>query len=218
MWLAHPPALGDAALARCHALLDDRERARLAGFQLAHLKREATVSRALVRLVVGRASGRAPETLRYRLGEHGRPSLDPTEKRLDFNSANDPGLVACALANGARVGIDVELRSRGEGILEAAETVFSVEERTMLAALPLDARRDRAVTLWTSKEALVKALGLGLSAPLLEMTITFEDAEPHFEGFRFSIHDVGNHRVALAVQTNDPLEVTLHEEPFLAVT
>ena len=219
-WTARPPALSDETVARCAALLSGDERERISRFLFERHRREATVSRALVRATLARYVGRPASTFRYRLGPHGRPSVDPP-CGIDFNATNHPGLVACAVTLAAALGIDVEPLSRGDEILEVARTVFSAPELLGLEALAEDARRDRAVSLWTLKEAYVKARGLGLSAPLHDIvvefphgerpTVRFLDDVDQPEGWWLDTRDVGDFRLAVAVRgAGEDVKLVVH--------
>jgi phosphopantetheine--protein transferase-like protein len=70
----------------------------------------------------------------------------------------------------ARVGIDLESLTHRRGDFETI--AFSPDERSLLAALPRDLRREWALRMWCAKEAVGKALGRGLSAGLLAFHIT----------------------------------------------
>jgi len=177
------------------------------------------VSRALVRTTLARYLGEEPSSFRYRLGPHGRPSLDPP-RTLDFNATNHPELVACAVAR-ETVGVDLEPLARGDEILEIATSVFSAPERAALAALAASARRERAVSLWTLKEAYLKARGLGLSAPLQDIVIDFsaggrptvrllmgDDEHP---SWWLATRDHGGCRIAVAVATAREIALVIRE-------
>lgn len=167
VYVARPGAV-DAAKAR--ALVTEEERAWLETFRFDRDRHEHLVSRALVRVCLSRHLSAPPASFRWRLGAHGKPSLDPA-RELFFNASNHRDVVVCALSRYEDLGVDVEPIARGDEILEVVGTVFSPPEREVLDTLALPERRDRAVTLWTLKEAYIKALGLGMSAPLLAMTV-----------------------------------------------
>jgi 4'-phosphopantetheinyl transferase len=120
-------------------------------------------------------------------------------------------MVVCAVAR-RTVGVDVEPRDRAGEIFEVAERVFSAFERAELYALEGAARRERAVALWTSKEAYIKARGIGISLPLREISMHFDRAFPRVEvspaiedgiAWAFRAFDVDGHRVAVCVDAND---------------
>ncbi len=210
VWYARPAAASADDLARCLALLSPEERVRIQAFHFERHAREASISRALVRRMLATYVDRAAETFCYRLGPFGRPHVEPP-CGVAFSAANHPDLVACAIAGTEEIGIDVEPVSRGDEILEVAALVFAAPEIAALAALSLDARRDRAVSLWTCKEAYIKARGLGMSAPLREIvvdfpagarpTIRFLSAVDAPDGWWLDTRDVHGVRLAIAVRS-----------------
>lgn len=207
-WVARPPALTESELAECAHTLSAEERARVARFRFERNQREATVSRALVRTTLARYVDLPASSFRFRVLPLGRPELDPP-CGLAFNATNHPDLVACAVARIEQVGIDTEPLSRGDEILEVAEDVFSSPELEELAALSLDERRDRAVALWTCKEAYIKARGLGFSASLKDVVVDFTGGAPQLrflsrydeaERWWLATHDLLGFRLAIAVR------------------
>jgi phosphopantetheinyl transferase len=86
--------------------------------------------------------------------------------------AGNPGLmlavghsgefVACAVST-RPVGVDIERSDRVEADHDLARRVCTVHERRQLERLPAPLRRAALIRLWTRKEAVVKALGVGLA-------------------------------------------------------
>jgi len=74
--------------------------------------------------------------------------------------------VACAVTLERDVGIDVEHIGRRAGTGALAERHFSSSENLLLASLPSTGAHALFFSLWTLKEAYVKARGLGLGLPL----------------------------------------------------
>jgi 4'-phosphopantetheinyl transferase len=79
----------------------------------------------------------------------------------------------CLVSAHHEVGVDTELRTRAKSIVEIANTVFAADELRELLALEGDAQAERAVTLWTLKEAYIKARGMGLALPLDKFAFRF---------------------------------------------
>jgi len=191
-WL-HP-----AELARYHRFVFDRHRM------------EYLATRALVRRALSSYRPVDPAAWRFRTTAHGRPELDPP-CGLTFNLANHPTMVVCAIRTGAELGIDVEPLTRGSEIVALADSVFAPGERTALRALPGSEQPDRALSLWTLKEAYIKARGLGLSLPLDGFAFSFDAARPQIafaptitdaaERWTFRTADLFDHRIALALET-----------------
>lgn len=97
-------------------------------------------------------------------GAHGKPYV-ATPGFPHFNVSHGGDCVALAFCRAQELGVDVERGSprRRYSALELATRFFSAEEAAALARLD-DAQRERAfLQLWTCKEAILKALGHGLS-------------------------------------------------------
>jgi 4'-phosphopantetheinyl transferase len=83
--------------------------------------------------------------------------------------AHSAGLIAIALSDSRRLGVDLERRgARKRDLAEVAGATLHPLELAEMASLPAPARRDFFLRLWTLKEALAKALGEGLSLPMRE--------------------------------------------------
>jgi phosphopantetheinyl transferase len=108
---------------------------------------------ALACSLLSAASGRCiePRALRYTpLGKPHVPGLPA------FSIAHAGDWVVCALASAGQVGVDIEPLARPEA-LPAWRSVFDAEERGA-------ARSTRAaLSIWTAKEAVIKAAGAGFA-------------------------------------------------------
>jgi 4'-phosphopantetheinyl transferase len=189
LWVTRPPSVD---VARIEALLPAEEITRAAGFRFEKNQREHLVTRALLRSTLSRYVPEiAPREWRWKLGAHGKPVVDPP-CGLFFNVSNHPDMVVCVVARQEAIGVDVEPLARGEEIVEVADTVFAPEEQVGLTP-------DRAVTLWTAKEAWIKALGLGFSAPVRDMVVDLSGAAPAIAGAWVAVVDRDGHRIAIVV-------------------
>ena len=250
LWLAYPGDLAEpAAEAACAAILDDAERARAARFRFARHRREFLATHALTRVALSHAHPLPPHAWSFSVNQYGKPSPIPwggiPECGLRFNQSNSVELAVCLIARpearpaalprarsgvaAAEVGVDVESFARADGIVPLAVRVFSTAERAQLDALPAAERPSRALSLWTLKEAYIKARGMGLSLPLQGISFLFDGpntestrAGPEASRFengpqtirfevapgvdedpqrwRFCRFDHAGHRIALAVE------------------
>jgi 4'-phosphopantetheinyl transferase len=203
---------GAAAKAACDAILTVEELARRDRFVFERHRFEFLATRALARTVLGAYTGLAREEVRFAVGEHGKPSLDPAPPGLSFNLSNAVTLVVCAVTDAPAVGVDVEPLSRFEQVLRVADDVFTDAERAELAALDEPARRRRAVELWTLKEAYMKARGLGMALPPSSFAMTGlalapeppPRNEPDRSRWSFLTLEVEAHAVAICVEARLP--------------
>ena len=156
------------------AVLSDNERLRHSQFVFDRDRRDYAAAHALLRWSLSRYAPVAPDAWQFRNRRHGKPSLagDYGALPLAFNLSHTHGLVACAIAVDANVGVDVESVTRAvdEGV---SRRFFAAAEQDAIArALTPRERAERFFEMWTLKEAYIKAIGLGLVHPL--STIVFE--------------------------------------------
>lgn len=217
LWCAYPEdASTEAVVQWCAPKLSEDERDRWQTLRFGRLRREYLTTRALARTSLSKYRPVAPEAWRFHLNTYGKPSVYP-DCGLRFNLSNSPGLVVCLIAQGAEVGVDAEPYERAAKIAELGPQVFSPDEINQLEALHSAERFDRALSVWTLKEAYIKARGEGLTLPLNKISFLFGDvdgirlqlspcisAEPR-RTWRFCLLDHGNHRIALMAElANDP--------------
>jgi 4'-phosphopantetheinyl transferase len=150
--------------------LDPLERSRATRFVRDVDRARFIVAHAGLRRCLGRALDCVPQAVHFRQGPGGKPELSLEmsaeilgPKPLSFNLAHSPTLAIVAWG-GAPLGVDVEDVARDIDDRSVADMVLSARERSQLAALPEGLLRRAAFTsAWTRKEALLKALGTGLS-------------------------------------------------------
>lgn len=223
LWLASPANLLDEDLReRWCSLLPDEDRGHVQGFHFAARRREAIMTRALLRIALSSAVSRPPDSWKFLRNAWGKPAVaDGGNWR--FNLSNAAGLVACVVAHGDEVGVDVESCERSREIAELRDGIFSDREMRQLQELPGVERLDRALSLWTLKEAWSKALGRGFSLPLRRISFLIGergalrietegepvDCEDH--AWCLGLLDHRGHRIALAVECGEVPELEIRE-------
>jgi 4'-phosphopantetheinyl transferase len=175
VWLARPPACDPARLAaRYLPLLSDDERARHRALMREVDRHAYLTAHALQRLVLAGYTGVAPEQLRFQRGARGKPHpvLAPPHDTLSCNLSHTSGLVGCMVTRGRACGLDIETVRSMDDMDGVADIVCSPAERALLDRLPT-AERDRYFfSLWTLKEAYVKATGEGIGIDLTRVSFT----------------------------------------------
>jgi 4'-phosphopantetheinyl transferase len=157
------------------ALLSADERQRVASFISVRDRRRFIVGRGRLRQVLSPYVFLPPEALRFRYGAHGKPALSPSRSRPHFNLSHSAGVAALAIA-ACDVGIDIEeVRPVDSAV---AERFFSAGENAVLRTLRGADWRDAFYRCWTRKEAVVKAIGKGLSLPLASFEVSVPRAAP----------------------------------------
>ncbi len=128
------------------------------------------VGRAALRRVVADRLGCSPAAIRFSYGRNGKPTLEGGRGHIEFNLAHSGGDAVIALAGCAAIGVDIELFRPIPDVESLARLVFSDAERRELELAPDPV--SAFLNGWTRKEAYVKALGLGLTAPLTKITVS----------------------------------------------
>jgi 4'-phosphopantetheinyl transferase len=170
LWTVARPAGDSYAIEHCRPLLDPSEQERAGRFMHDRDRWAFATAHALLRSMLARLHGRAPLAWEFVASSHGKPELavaDP-ERTIRFNISHTRDLVACLVTKSAvpaetLVGVDVETRERASDLDRLAERFFHPAEVAELRALPADQRPPAFFRLWTLKEAVVKALGQGIS-------------------------------------------------------
>ena len=136
--------------------------------------------RIALRTILGAYLGVEPRAIEYRLNRFGRPSLAPVPSgdHISFNTSHSNGVSAVAVARSLQIGIDIEcLKPIAEAEAIAAH-YFTANEMATLRALPSHQRIAGFYNGWTRKEAIVKALGGGLSIPLDCFEVSLKPGDP----------------------------------------
>lgn len=118
--------------------------------------------KALLDLLQRYGGGDIAPMIKY--GEHGKPHVEEAGFPY-FNLSHSGDCIVLAFSRDQELGVDVERESahRRHSPLELARRFFTLEESSALAMLD-EARLNTAfMQLWTCKEAVLKALGHGLS-------------------------------------------------------
>ncbi len=143
--------------------------------------------RAVLRCLLARYVGVAPEALRFRYGHHGKPDLIyPEAPTLRFNISHSHCAAAWAFTPSRDIGIDLEQVRLMPDLLSIADAFFSERERTVLSVLTTDEQASVFFHWWTQKEALLKATGEGLIGLLSQIELGSVVAPQHSISFSFS--------------------------------
>jgi 4'-phosphopantetheinyl transferase len=163
------------------ALLGDDERQRAARFLRHEDAVRSIVARASLRVLLGRATGIAPQDLCFVYGAKGKPALAPStpcSPPVHFNLSHSGDVVLIAVSpDCAMLGVDVEQEHTLTDAAGMADYVLTPRERAVYESLDASERRAAFYRAWTCKEALVKATGDGLAIGLDHFEVTLAPRE-----------------------------------------
>ena len=154
--------------------LDERERA--AGFQVEFAKARFVTSRILLRLLLANYLKIKPKDVRFVVNVHGKLLLDPVfhQRPLFFNISHSKDRWLFGCNSSADVGVDIQQLSKSVNPCALAKRFFSPAEYANLKALPKSNALTYFHQLWVCKEAMLKALGVGIGYGLDQFS--FEQA------------------------------------------
>jgi 4'-phosphopantetheinyl transferase len=211
-------------------LLASEEAATADRFHFEADSRHFVVARACLRKLLGGYLVIDPNEVHFSYSEYGKPSLAKSinERQLSFNLAHSGSMALYALTLKRRIGIDLEYVRSAVPDYQIARKYFSPSEVERLEQLPRSSLRRGFFNCWTRKEALVKAIGTGLSLPLNQFDVTLAPDEPaallrtHWnteDAARWSLTDLDagpDYVAAVAVEGHDWRLSTWHlDEPGL---
>jgi len=161
-----------AELGLCKSVLNDAEVARATRFVNQRLTDRFCVARGNMRRILSAYVSAPPSALEFETNKQGKPRL---ASGPHFNLSHSQGTAALAVCADRAVGVDIEYwRPVEEGV---AHRFFSPAEILELASVPAGGFEPGFFRAWSRKEAVIKAVGLGLSMPLSSFDVTLSDGE-----------------------------------------
>lgn len=118
-------------------------------------------SRAVLLAILSRRLGADSRSIDFSYMPQGKPFLEG-QNDLHFNLSHSGHYMMLAIAC-FPVGIDIEKISTTFSYQDVAKQVFSDEENELLSNAPLKSQNRKFYSLWTRKEAYLKAIGCGFS-------------------------------------------------------
>ncbi len=187
-------------------------------------RRRTIASRGLLRCLLGQYLDLPPNEVPISLTCHGKPFVPHP---LQFSVTHSEDVVAYAFCLGTAVGIDVERVDPAIPVL-LAEQVFGALELQRFKALPHGEKAGALLTTWTCKEALLKAVGSGLTRPMNGIDLGLHPCQPRlgwatWQPCNFVEYRVGEiplrkgYAAALAIESAIEADVLLRDMPPLPV-
>jgi len=166
-------------------LLSADERSRAERFRFDRDRRRYVAARSALRILLGHYGERDAAGIAFGYSTRGKPFLPSTHsaRELQFNVSHSGEIALMAFCQGAQLGVDVELVRDIDDAESIVRRYFCREEVEQWTELPAGQRSRAFYDCWTRKEALVKALGDGLSLPLDVFQVSFLPGE--LPGIRF---------------------------------
>ncbi len=127
--------------------------------------------RAFRRIVLGRVMGRKPASVRFSAGRFGKPAISDSSGEIEFSASHSVGQAWVAVGLCGPVGLDVQVHISLTDSLEGMVGMLAEPERRKLEVLPEMERIRAFFETWVRKEAVLKAVGVGLSRELASFDV-----------------------------------------------
>jgi 4'-phosphopantetheinyl transferase len=166
-----PTTAANATAVMFEPFLAPHELDRAGRFHFCHLRESFVIARGALRCLLGSYLGLHPKSVRFSHSANGKPALE-ADAHIQFNMTHSGGLVAIAITVGCQIGLDLEQIRSLPDMQQIAARFFCPEETAEIMSLPSSERERAFFCCWTRKEAYIKAIGDGLSAPLDGFRVT----------------------------------------------
>lgn len=173
IWRAYLPDPKKLPLYR--SLLSSDELARAERYHFANDKRKYILARGILRTLLAKYLNIEPAALHFAYGKQGKPTLELNQNRinLQFNISHSGDIACYAFTLNEAIGIDIEFHNKNLAYLDIAKRFFSSKEIEQLIQQPKLQQNSFFYSLWTCKEAYIKALGQGLFLALNQFSVQF---------------------------------------------
>jgi 4'-phosphopantetheinyl transferase len=128
------------------------------------------LTRGTLRRLLSEVTGTPPDKIAFAEGPYGKPSLVGTHGP-HFNVSHSGCWALIGFSNSREIGVDIEFMRAAGGELGLARSFFSAAEYRSLEGLERDMLLSSFYKIWTCKEAVLKAHGVGISEHLKDFSV-----------------------------------------------
>jgi len=160
-------AVDTQGLGLLQSVLSAEERARAGRFRFEEDRVRFIAARGGLRRILASYGSLSPSRLEFQAGRYGKPALLNPSAALEFNVSHSGDYALIVVTAGAACGVDIECSKAHTDQAAIAANFFSAREVEWLSH-----NEPRFLRLWTAKEAVVKAVGGGLSIPLCDFDVS----------------------------------------------
>lgn len=145
-------------------------------------RRNFMATRSVLRHILGGCLGVDPQTLEWSCNGRGKPRLIGSleDEGLVFNVSHSADRALIAVGNDLPIGVDIEKVRPRQSLERLAKVIMTPREQSIwITEESLETRTASLIATWASKEALLKATGLGIGGGLTSLEI-----QSGFDGYR----------------------------------
>jgi 4'-phosphopantetheinyl transferase len=161
VWYARQDLPG-AALRRLYGALAPDEKSKAALFRFPLDCRRFIARRGILRSLLSKYARIAPAKVELVSSKQGKLHIAAHQSsRIRFNLSHSRWLAIYAVTFDRDVGVDIERIDRSVAWQDISKAFFTECEQNVISRLPADRQPDAFFEIWTRKESMLKALGMG---------------------------------------------------------
>lgn len=201
-----------------YPLLNRAEQDRAGRFRFERDRRRFIVARANLRQILSCYLNHNAQDISFVYGPYGKPALDFAQNKgnLQFNLSHSKDWAIYAITQHRAVGVDIEAVRSELAWQNLVGQFFSEHERTFIQQAPESIQQQLFFQGWTRKEAVLKAIGCGLSLSPEWVEVGLSSIPSNYfiqqswranKYYNWSIYDIkitSDYVSALAIENNQP--------------
>ncbi|MDR3492637.1 MAG: 4'-phosphopantetheinyl transferase superfamily protein [Gammaproteobacteria bacterium] len=201
-------------LSEFFAVLSPDEIARAEKFKFPIHKQRFIAARGILRCILSYYLLIEPQEIQFSYTAHGKPYI--ADNDVEFNVSHSHDMAVFAVTKRFPIGVDIEkIKSTYEDAV--AKRYFSQQEYAGLQEVSLAQQAKTFYQIWANKEAVIKAMGLGVHYSLESFTVPIKETKRVFslqlEKTNWSLQTFAAHPdYTAAVVTEQPIEKILYWE------
>lgn len=196
--------------------LSDDEKERADRLKVELKKKQFIISRSVLRKIISNSINKPYDEIVFYYTEENKPFIKDklNNKTIEFNVSHSEQCVLIAVTLDNKVGVDVEKINAKIDFESLSARFFSNKENEFLRSLQESKKLDAFYSIWTRKEAFIKATGKGIAYGLdnfsvcsdnkitSKVDIEYEEALEE-NWFSFELMNIDQYKTALSTDNKE---------------
>lgn len=173
----YPLKLPNDLLSNYIYLLSNAEKEQVNKIKISDLKFRSICSKLISKDILSRYLGDEMSNIKFSYNDYGKPIISKRNNQVtvNFNISHSVEMGIIAITKTELVGIDIEKIINLDDIDNIINLCFSDYEISMISELNTYDKLKMFYKIWTGKEAFIKAIGMGFSFNVKNISLSFND-------------------------------------------
>jgi 4'-phosphopantetheinyl transferase len=163
----------------------------------------------ITRIILSRLLDISPREIQYAYSFNGKPYIKENDKNIQFNISHSKEYLLVAAIQAIDIGVDIEKINYSLDYSLIGKDIFSPEELKVFNSYSKQQQLHSFYKAWVQKEAISKALGLGLSIGFNSFSVNM-DPKLKSEEYNININNMDyDLRLRVSLENNYALAIAL---------